>query len=254
MRKRNVEKAIQNGFRKLGLDIRRTPQGIYDQDGLTSVHGHSFMEDPAFSEAYKYAFDATKADPDHHGPWRVHIAMWAAKTALRRDGDFVECGTARAFVTTAVLKYTNWNEASGGRNFYLVDTFEGIVDELLTDAERALGAIPRHGDRYRNNYPDALRNVSPFNNVHLIKGIVPNILPNVPAQKISYLHLDMNSAVAEVAAFRHFWPKIVTGGVILFDDFVYLGYEPQTLALSEVAREFGVEIAQLPSGQGLLIK
>ena len=116
---------------------------------FSTQHGHDFMSDPRFNEAYDYAFNATKADPAHHGPWRVHIATWAANTALRRNGDFVECGTARAFVTTAILKYTDWNLVSGDRHFYLIDTFEGIIEELQTDAERAMGAITRHGERYK---------------------------------------------------------------------------------------------------------
>lgn len=201
-------KAFQELLNRAGYEIHRMPgrrmsgpplptldrsnPDMYDQDGLRTVHGHDFADDRTFREAYDYAFNATKADPGHHGPWRVHVAMWATKTALRRQGDFVECGTARAFVSTAILKYTNWNETSNGRHFYLLDTFEGIVEELLTDREREMGPTHwRHGIRYQNNYPDALRNVSPFKNVQLVKGIVPNILPQIPARQVAYLHLDM---------------------------------------------------------------
>jgi hypothetical protein len=147
---------IREVLRQAGYEIinhKKPPPGMYDQDGLRTNHGHDFVDDPTFIEAYQYAFNATKEDPAHHGPWRVHIAMWAATTALRRQGDFVECGTARAFVSTAILKYTNWNEMSDDRNFFLVDTFECIVDALLTDRERTMGAIERHGNRYENNYP-----------------------------------------------------------------------------------------------------
>jgi hypothetical protein len=234
--------------------LDRSNPDMYDQDGLRTVHGHDFADDRTFSEAYDYAFNATKADPGHHGPWRVHVAMWAAKTALRRQGDFVECGTARAFVSTAILKYTNWNETSNGRHFYLVDTFEGIVEELLTDREREMGPIYWDAIRYQNNYPDALRNVSPFKNVQLVKGMVPNILPQIPARQVAYLHIDMNSALAEVAALEYFWPKVVLGGVVLLDDYAYAGYEPLREAHNELAKGLGVEIAYLPTGQGLLVK
>jgi hypothetical protein len=246
---------IQKSLRLAGYELRKKPsRDEYNQDGLRTVHSHYFMDDRTFGDAYDYAFNATKADPAHHGPWRVHIAMWAAKTALRRQGDFVECGTARAFVSTAILKYTDWNEKSGGRHFYLVDTFDGIVEELLTDSERSMGAIERHGSRYRNNYPDALRNVSPFKNVQLVKGIVPDILSKIQAKQVAYLHLDMNSAVAEVAALEYFWPQVVLGGVVLLDDYAFEGYEPQHEALNKLAKRLHVEIASLPTGQGLLIK
>jgi hypothetical protein len=58
----------------------------------------------------------------------------------------------------------------------------------------------------------------------------------------------------EAEALKHFWPQIVNGGIVLFDDYTYDGYKPQKIALDEVADTFGVMIASLPTGQGLLIK
>jgi hypothetical protein len=249
-----MKSLVQHMLRKCGYHLSKIRPELYNEDGLSTSHGHDFVDDPRFSDAYNYAFDATRADPSHHGPWRVHIATWAASTALRRQGDFVECGTARAFVSTAILKYTDWNSKSEGRCFYLIDTFEGIVDALQTDAERAMGAIERHGERYKANYADAFRNVSPFRNVHLIKGIVPHVLADVGVERVAYLHLDMNSAVAEVAALEYFWPKMVPGGVVLLDDYAYAGYEPQREAHNSLAKRLGIEIAGLPTGQGLIIK
>jgi hypothetical protein len=64
----------------------------------------------------------------------------------------------------------------------------------------------------------------------------------------------MNSAAPEVAALEHFWPKMKPGGFVLMDDYTYLGYEPQHVALDEFARKIGYEILSLPTGQGLLTK
>ena len=238
--------------RHIGIDVMRRWPNTYNEDGLRTFHGHDFVNDPKFISAYDYAFNATKEDPTHHGPWRVHVALWAAQTALRREGDFVECGTARAFVSTAILKYTDWNVTKGNRKFFLVDTFEGFVPDLLGSEEKRM--IDHHGARYRDNYPDALRNVSPFQDVHLIKGAVPEVLPQIPAQKVAYLHLDMNSGQAEVAALEYLWPKIVLGGIVLLDDYSLAGYEPLRHAHDVLANKLGYAIASLPTGQGLIIK
>jgi hypothetical protein len=37
------------------------------------------------------------------------------------------------------------------------------------------------------------------------------------------------------------------------DDYTYIGYEPQHVALDEFAKSVGYEILSLPTGQGLLI-
>jgi hypothetical protein len=71
---------------------------------------------------------------------------------------------------------------------------------------------------------------------------------------VSFLHLDMNSALPEVEALRFFWPRLTVGAFVLMDDYTYTGYEPQHQALNEVARSLGYDILSLPTGQGLLIK
>jgi hypothetical protein len=57
-----------------------------------------------------------------------------------------------------------------------------------------------------------------------------------------------------MAALEYFWPKVVLGGVVLLDDYAYAGYEPLREAHNELAKGLGVEIAYLPTGQGLLVK
>ena len=47
---------------------------------------------------------------------------------------------------------------------------------------------------------------------------------------------------------------LTSGAVVLFDDWGYRGFEPQHEAMSAFARERGLPIASLPTGQGLLLK
>ncbi len=44
------------------------------------------------------------------------------------------------------------------------------------------------------------------------------------------------------------------GAFMLFDDYAYFGFKPQTRALNGFAESKGVKILSLPTGQGLLIK
>jgi len=94
-----MKAAIRNVLGQAGYEIFKKDPRRYDQEGLTSYHRRDFANDHKFTEAYDYAFNATKADPTHYAPSRVYIATWGAKAAPRRQGDFVKCGTARAFVS-----------------------------------------------------------------------------------------------------------------------------------------------------------
>ena len=90
--------------------------------------------------------------------------------------------------------------------------------------------------------------------MRIVAGSVPSTLDQIEAGSIAYLHLDMNSSTPEVAALDILWPRLTSGAVVLFDDWGYRGFEPQHEAMSAFARERGLPIASLPTGQGLLLK
>ena len=122
---------------KGGSDTEIIYRPVYDFDGLMShpkiIHNHDFMRDPAFVDAYRAGVDALQHD--HRMYWRLHVALYFATRGLKLEGDFVECGVWRGFLSAAIAKYTNW--ASVPKTFYLFDTFEGLAEDKLTDAERS---------------------------------------------------------------------------------------------------------------------
>lgn len=52
----------------------------------------------------------------------------------------------------------------------------------------------------------------------------------------------------------YFWDKLVPGGIILLDDYGWQTHEAQKADWDEFARDRGVQILTMPTGQGLLIK
>jgi hypothetical protein len=239
----------------MGYELWKTSGPFYYQDGLSTGHNSSFMKSPRFISAYSRAKSLAHGQDAYQGPWRAHTAMWEAETALRApEGDFVECGVWLGFVSSMIMTYTDWNVARQNRRFFLVDSYEGLADELITHEESAKGTYLRFRDKYKGTLPRARETMRQFSEVHFVQGYVPDILPSIDVKDVAFLHLDMNSAVAEAAALSFFWPKLVAGGVALFDDYAFEGYEPQKAALDEVAEKFGASILSLPTGQGLLIK
>jgi hypothetical protein len=93
---------------------------VYDQDGLRSVHNHEFMRDENFRRAYDWGVSASGRD--YHWHWRVHVGLWAAASAAKLAGDFVECGVNRGFMSSAIMNLLQWD--STGRKFYLFTRFQ----------------------------------------------------------------------------------------------------------------------------------
>lgn len=236
-------------------DFSHAEGHIYDQDGLRSIHNHEFMDDPAFRKAYERGVRAVGADYRWH--WRVHVGLWAAACAARREGDFVECGVNRGFLSSAIMESLNWD--SLGKHFYLLDTFRGMDERFVSPADRASGAMEKNVNNlasgfYVQGIEEVRANFSQWKNVSLIEGSIPETLPQVRAAKIAYLHLDMNCSSPEIAAIQFFWERLVQGAFVLLDDYAYHSYLSQKIAMDQFAREKGIKILSLPTGQGLLSK
>jgi hypothetical protein len=223
----------------------------YRQDGLWTVHNADFLADQKFARAYARG---VKAEKDHNIHWRVHILTWAASNAINIPGDFVECGVNRGSVSSAIMTYIDWNEIHGARKYYLMDTFQGLVPELANDAENEIGRIEMFADAYPECYELTKKNFEEFEDIVMIRGPIPDTLPQNPTTKIAFMHIDMNCAAPEVAALRFFWPKVERGGIIVLDDYAYFGFQPQKDAIDALGRELGFAIASLPTGQGLIVK
>lgn len=70
----------------------------------------------------------------------------------------------------------------------------------------------------------------------------------------AFLHVDLNSAEAEVGALRAIWPNLVGGAVVILDDYGFPDFEMSRRAHDELADELGYEILALPTGQGLILR
>jgi len=230
-------------------------ENIYTQDGLTSIHNHEFMNDPAFIKAYRRGIKA--AGDDYNWHWRVHIGLWAARTAVQLPGDFVECGVNAGFLSSGIMCDLDWD--SREKIFYLLDTFSGIDSNLASQEELRDGIIEKNKNLidtgfYVTSSNDVKLNFSEWKNIEIIEGTIPNTLSLIKAEKISFLHIDLNCAYPEVASLKYLWNKLVIGAIVLLDDYAYHGYEHQKYSIDQFAIESKIAIASLPTGQGLIIK
>lgn len=249
-----IRSAIKQILRRNGYTLVRLPDGedVYDFDGLVSIHDHAFMTDPKFAKAYQRGVAAAG---DYLWYWRVHIGLWAAETAVRINGDFVECGVNRGFLSSAIMEHLDWN--STGKTFYLLDTFAGLDERQISD-ETGTEQLrnKKHLDEgfYVTDLAAVERNFAEWENVRIIHGPVPDTLTQIESNTIAYLHLDMNAAEPEVAAFESLWERLSPGALVLLDDYAYSGYGRQKKAMDQAAAARSVAIVSLPTGQGLMIK
>lgn len=243
--------------KRLRLGLRGLAPRTYAQDGLLTMHSHAFMQDPRFVRAYARGVKAVGGTDLYEFHWRVHVALWAASIGSRLDGDFVECGVNKGFVSSAIMEYLDWNSLD--RDFYLLDTFAGLDERFVSDSERESGALEKNAQCLENGFyvtgvESVRENFAEWPRAIIVQGAIPETLDQVTPRQIAYLHIDMNCVPPEIAALNYFWDLLATGAPVLLDDYAYYGYTPQRLAADEFARSRDVTICALPTGQGLIIK
>lgn len=228
-------------------------------DGLITRHNHDFMKDPSFMKAFRLAKETgtwgDKNDYFHLGNpyWRAHTVCWVAKQAVQLEGDFVECGVFKGALARMIVDYIGFEKLQ--KKFYLMDTFEGLIEDQVTETEKGRGInVKKYNNFYGNSY-DSVKNTFAFcDNVELIKGPIPDTLNQCPASRIAYLSIDMNCVAPEVAALEFFWDKIVSGGFVILDDYGFSAHLDQKNAHDKFAKSKSTEVLSLPTGQGLIIK
>lgn len=221
----------------------------YNQDGLVTQHNADFLQDERFARAYRIG-EATNSWNGWQIHWRAHVACWAGARGAALEGDFVECGVNRGGLSLTVMEYIGF-AGMPGRKFYLVDTYQGLVADKISDEERAAGH--REGS-YEECYDAVRQTFGRFENAVVVRGAVPEVLPEVGAEKVCYLSLDMNCAGPEIDAAEFFWPRMVSGAVMLLDDYGWLGHAVQKRAFDDFAARKGVPLLCLPTGQGIIVK
>lgn len=186
--------------------------------------------------------------PNWH--WNLNTALWAARTALRQPGDFVELGVFKGHTTLFLAEYLEFQKED--RTWWLYDTFEGVPDDQADDQNwRSMSARVYQGTF---SLEEVRQRFAHFPNVNVIQGRVPQILAEQSPERIAFLHVDLNNAAAEIGALDVLYDRVSPGGVILFDDFAWAVSKAQYEAETAWFAARGLSVLALPTGQGLFVK
>jgi hypothetical protein len=211
-----------------------------EEDGVITAHNVGFRNDPVFQRCYARAVIA--GGWDYGLRYRVHQALWCSTLAQAVGGDFVELGTGRGFIMSALM------ESGLSRPVHLFDTF---VPHLSDATGRQVGESSPH---YADTLERVRANFAEWHNVTLHPGDVLDTLPKAQIETVAFLHVDMNHPDPEEFGIRQLWPKMPRGAIMLLDDYAYNGFERQFERDNRLAEELGFRILSTATGQGIVVK
>lgn len=226
---------------------------------LTLNKSAGFLEDEKFNLCLRkiegsHQYDAYRAPQSI--AWRLHTLVWAAASAAKLPGDFVECGVFKGDMSWVITELLDF--AKLDKTFYLYDTFAGFAEKYSSPQD--FPDAPNFYD-YANLvysdesiYPEVKKRFAHLSNVEVVKGIVPDVLAQISPEKIAFLHVDLNSPAAEKAALEALFDRVVSGGMIVFDDYGWFAARKQKDAIDAFMSPRGYHVLELPTGQGLVVK
>ena len=210
---------------------------------VTFDRNMGFFEDARFMQA----FNENVTNPvEKTLVWRLHVLCWNALNSLRVAGDFVECGVFQGFCSAVAARYLDFSSVD--KQWYLYDTFTGIPPDQLNPGQQNPPDFEREG-----LYEACRRRFAAYRNVHVLRGRVPDVLRERAPEKVAFMHIDMNSAAAEMGALEFFWERMTPGAAIVLDDYGWRSYRAQKLAEDPFFAARGRQVLELPTGQGLVL-
>ena len=212
--------------------------------------------------SFRLGFEAIRGShiyDEYDGPdtiiWRLNTLCWAAGCALRVGGDFVECGVFKGDMAWVVVQVVGAQNIS---KYFLYDSFEGFSPDYSStdDFPDNPGFLDFANKVYGQPglYEYVRDRFAPFPNVRVIRGFLPDAFAEGCPDRIGFLHVDLNSPKAEIAVLERLFDRVVSGGVIVFDDYGWKVFRKQKEAEDEFMAKRGYAILELPTGQGLVVK
>lgn len=129
--------------------------------------------------------------------------------SLAPSGPRIEFGVFRGATLALMMDHADWT--------YGVDTFEGMPPPN-PDKDIKDGWNPYPAGRLKAGLDSLTMSIRQNPSVHLIRGVVPQVLSHVPDKAYAFAHVDMDQYDSTLAALQWLWPRMTPGGIVCCDD------------------------------------
>jgi hypothetical protein len=193
---------------------------------------------------------------------RIHLKRFLAHYELFRrvvnlPGDIVELGVYRG---TTLMTWANFleirNMGDRQKQVFGFDNFQGFTGFDAKDGKSDANVDKTVSGFNSSEFEPILRDaISIFDQdrfiphkprVRLVKGnieeTVPKFIDETPGLRLCLLHFDCDMYLPTKVGLEHFWPLVVPGGIVLFDEYGLRPWEGESKAVDEFFADKKVEL------------
>ena len=232
--------AVRSVQRRLRPPPRRIP--------LELLHDAEFYR-PHFSpwEGLGEFKDVMAAVARHSNvkPERVWILYSLAQQARHVPGNFWECGVYKGGTATVLERVVS---SDRNKQLHLFDTFAGLP------AHAPDRDFHRQG-LYSDTSLESVKNVVGRDD-HIVyhAGFIPDTFENMTAEHIAFAHVDVAIYQSVLDCCVFIYPRMSTGGFIVFDDYGFRSCPGARAAVDEFFADKPERPLVLPTQQAVVIK
>ena len=223
------------------------------QKGRTYPPGYGVVEpvanyrpwdiDGAFQDVYEIVREHTMVDV--YRLW----TLWFMGSQIPA-GDVLEIGSWRGGSGTVIARAVARGAGAAPRTVFLADTFAGVVKASARDSYYK-------GGEHANTSPELVQELlvrAGVPDVRLLVGIFPEDRgEEIGDRRFALCHIDVDVYQSAKECFEWVWPRMVPGGVIVFDDYGFYGCEGVTAYVNELAAGQPTVVPSL-SGQAIVTR
>jgi O-methyltransferase len=187
--------------------------------------------DDEFQAAYELVREHTMVDV-----YRLWTLWFIARQIPA--GDVLEVGSWRGGSGTVIARALSSRDSAGStasaRTIYLADTFAGVVKAGERDTYYK-------GGEHANTSVDTVQELlarAGVADVQLLAGVFPEERgPEIADRRFALCHIDVDVYQSAKETFEWVWPRMVPGGIVVFDDYGFYGCEGVTSYVEELVAE-----------------
>lgn len=172
---------------------------------------------------------------------RAYILYQVAKSTQNLDGCTAECGVYRGGTSAMIASL------SPEKRHYALDTFEGMPDTITSVDNHKQGDLSVKSR-------ETLKVLSRIPNIKMLKGKFLSTFGHIKHQQFSFVYIDADLYLSTLECCDFFFPRMVSGGIMLFDDYLVDDTRGVKKAVDEYFKKQDIIPIVLPTSQAIVYK
>lgn len=246
--KGTIYKHLKKLLHKFNFDLTITKNEYKTKDCYEPIFPVAnyapWLTDNEFNNTYNKIKNHTLVDKYKcYGLWEL------VKQSKKLKGALIEVGAWKGGTAGIISKQARWQGISDP--IYVCDTFEGVVKSSHHDLNYVDGV---HDDTNEDIVKDLLTSLN-VDNVHVLKGIYPEDTGKLVYHKqFRFAHVDVDTYLSAKDVVADLWPKMVVGGIVVFDCYGFQSADGITKYVNEQRNKPDRIVLYNLNGHGVMIK